>query len=303
MSTRLTLSCLLLPIAAAAQQVADTSYRPRVAEPAYQAGTGPLVFLDEAHHNFHRVDGRYAPFVKLLERDGYVVRPNRARFSLATLESARVLVIANAIAAQNDGTNAWVLPNPSAFADDEIAAVRDWVRAGGSLLLIADHMPFAGAADKLGAAFGVVFGNGFVFDSSNNSMLRFRRADGSLGVTPITNGRNPSERIDSVTAFTGSAFRVASGAPLMTLGPGTSLLLPIRAWQFNDSTPRIRTESMLQGTHFPYGNGRVVVLGEAAMLSAQVAGAQRLPMGLNHPEAPQNAQFALNVMHWLSRLY
>ncbi len=301
MSIRFAVSGLLFPVALAAQQIADTSYRPRVAAPAYGIGQGPVVLLDEAHHNFHRVDGRYAPFVRLLERDGYVVRPNRARFSRAALDSARVLVIANALARQND--TSWVLPNPSAFDDDEIAAVRDWVRAGGALLLIADHMPFAGAADKLGAAFGVVFGNGFVFDSSNNSLLRFRRADGSLGVTPITNGRNPGERVDSVTAFTGSAFRLATGMPLMTLGRGTTLLMPVRAWQFSDSTPRIRTESMLQGAHFPYGNGRVVVLGEAAMLSAQVAGPQRNPMGMNHPEAAQNAQFALNVMHWLSRLY
>jgi hypothetical protein len=300
MLTRLP-AVLLAPCVLGAQQIADTSYRPRVAAPAYEIGKGPVVFLDEAHTNFHRVDGRYAPFVQLLRRDGYVVRPNRSRFSRAVLDSARVLVIANALAKQNE--NNWVLPNPSAFDDDEIAAVRDWVRAGGSLLLIADHMPMAGAADKLASAFGVVFGNGFVYDSSNNSLLRFRRGDGSLGVTPITNGRSASERVDSVTAFTGSAFRIASGTPIMTLGAGTVLLMPVRAWQFSDSTPRLRVESMLQGAHFSYGNGRVVVLGEAAMLSAQVAGPQRSPMGMNHPEAAQNAQFALNVLHWLSRLY
>jgi hypothetical protein len=50
--------------------------------------------------------------------------------------------------------------------------------------------------------------------------------------------------------------------------------------------------------------GRVVVLGEAAMLSAQVA---RLPdgseikMGMN-VAGNDNRQFALNVLHWLSGL-
>jgi hypothetical protein len=39
------------------------------------------------------------------------------------------------------------------------------------------------------------------------------------------------------------------------------------------------------------------------MFSAQVAGPQRNPMGMNHPSAPQNAQFLLNVMHWLSGVF
>ena len=45
--------------------------------------------------------------------------------------------------------------------------------------------------------------------------------------------------------------------------------------------------------------GRVVFLGEAAMCTAQVSGAEKNPMGMNHPGANQNAQFCLNVVHWL----
>jgi hypothetical protein len=45
-----------------------------------------------------------------------------------------------------------------------------------------------------------------------------------------------------------------------------------------------------------------VVLGEAAMCTAQLAGPQHVPMGMNNPLAPQNAQFCLNVVHWLSGL-
>ncbi|MCH7766830.1 MAG: hypothetical protein IH916_09770, partial [Acidobacteria bacterium] len=43
-------------------------------------------------------------------------------------------------------------------------------------------------------------------------------------------------------------------------------------------------------------------LGEAAMCTAQVSGPERRPMGMNHPKAPQNAQFCLNVVRWLSGL-
>jgi hypothetical protein len=38
------------------------------------------------------------------------------------------------------------------------------------------------------------------------------------------------------------------------------------------------------------------------MFSAQLAGAERRPMGMNDPRAGQNPQFVLNVMHWLSGL-
>jgi hypothetical protein len=45
-----------------------------------------------------------------------------------------------------------------------------------------------------------------------------------------------------------------------------------------------------------------VFLGEAAMCSAQLAGPQRGPMGMNHPWAPQNPQFCLNTVRWLTRV-
>ena len=61
--------------ALAAQQVADTTFRPPIERPAYPARTGPVVQIDEAHQNFHTATGRYLPFAELLRRDGYVSRP------------------------------------------------------------------------------------------------------------------------------------------------------------------------------------------------------------------------------------
>ena len=46
--------------------------------------------------------------------------------------------------------------------------------------------------------------------------------------------------------------------------------------------------------------GRAAFFGEAAMFSAQLAGADRAPMGMNSPGAEQNAQFVLNLLHWLA---
>lgn len=299
----LALLALLAAPSANGQQVADSSFAPMIARPAFAQGAGPLVLVDEAHTNFHTTDGRYYAFAQLLRRDGYVVRGVREPFTARSLAGARVLVIANALHPRN--ATDWSLPTPSAFTPPEIAAVEAWVRQGGSLLLIADHMPFPGAADSLAAAFGVAFGNGFAVDSAEqNSRFRFSRRNGLLAEHAITNGRGPEERVDSVDSFTGQAFRVAvqDAQPLLTLAPGTVMLLPEVAWQFSAQTRRERVGGQLHGAVLRHGRGRVAVFGEAAMFSAQRAGPQRNPMGMNDPGAPQNAQFLLNVMHWLTGL-
>ena len=282
-----------------AQQVADSSFAPPVGAAAYPAGAGPRVLIDEAHHNFHTLSGRFYAFARLLQRDGYVVAPNAVRFSPEGLAGARILVISNALAAENEDD--WSLPTPSAFDSSEIAAVKAWVTGGGSLWLIADHMPFPGAAGRLAAEFGVLMSNGFALDrSEEDGRMRFARADGSLMDHPVTRGRSVAERVDSIISFTGQAFRVeAPGIPLMKLGRDAVLLLPQVAWQFSRLTPRMSASGMLQGAVLDVGRGRVAVFGEAAMFSAQLAGPRRIPMGMNDRTAPQNPQFVLNVAHWL----
>ena len=283
------------------QQVADTAFRPPIGRPAFASGSGPLVLLDEAHHNFHTADGRYAPFAALLRRDGYRVEPLRERFSRSSLASARVLVIANALDSSNRG--AWARPIALAFTASEVQAVRTWVEGGGSLLLIADHMPFAGAAAALGRALGLEFSDGFAMaDSGDSDPFVFTRADSTLGHHAIADGRSPDERVDSVVTFTGQGFRVTTGTvdPLLRLSEGMVLLEPDTAWVFNEATRRRSAAGWLQGAALEVGRGRVVVLGEAAMFSAQLAGPRRRPVGMNAPEASRNAQLLLNTMHWLT---
>ena len=83
--------------------------------------------------------------------------------------------------------------------------------------------------------------------------------------------------------------------------PGAAVLLrvPVTAVEYvpeGDSLPA-RPAGSAQGLALEYGRGRVVVLGEAAMLTAQVA--RRQPFGMNLPDN-DNARFALHVMRWLS---
>ena len=291
------------------QQRPALDFEPTVDAPAYPRGGGPIVLVDEGHHNFHTlgpttayddahqqvtIPGRYGPFADLLLLDGYVVKSLRSPFSRATLADAQVLVIANALAEAN--VDDWSLPNPSAFADDEIEAIVTWVREGGALLLIADHQPWPAAAARLAEQFGLLFYNG------STERLQFRREIGSLRDHPITQGRGLAEQIDFVLTFSGQAFRFAgdiAGDPLLIIPPNTTLLLH---WDpdldLTDTVPRIRADGMLQGAAVRFGDGRVAAFGEAAMFTAQVD--EEGPMGMNHPEAPQNAQFVLNVLHWLT---
>ncbi len=283
-------------------QQADLSFEPEIPRPAYESGQGPVVQIDEAHFNFHTVEGRYAPFAKLLRRDGYVVQGLAELATADSLGKGDIYVIANAIAESDQ--KGWKLPAEPAFTQQEIGAIRVWVEEGGSLLLVADHMPFPGSVEDLAAAFDVLFGNGFLYDSEDNSKLEFTR-DSGLADHPITEGRDEGERVDSVRTFTGQAFRVERDyEPLLTLPPGSTLKLPITAWKFKPTTPSIPAGGMLQGAVLRVGAGRIAVFGEAAMFSAQewITKDERHLMGMNRPDAEQNPQFLLNVVHWLSGL-
>ena len=107
----------------------------------------------------------------------------------------------------------------------------EWVSSGGSLLLIADHMPFPGAAADLAGAFGILFSNSYAGEVGGDSrILVFQGSDGSLADHPITRGRNPTEHVQSVMTFTGQAFRTeVETSPLLILPRGTELLLPVTA--------------------------------------------------------------------------
>lgn len=274
-----------------AQQVPDTAWRFANPSPRYAAGKGSTVLVDAAHHNFHTLPNRYRPFGNVLAADGYQVKSGDAPVTAAVLQTCKVFVVSNALDSSNLGN--WQLPTPSAFSVAEVQAIRDWVQGGGRLLLIADHMPFAGGAQALGQAFGFEFENCFAFDNRNRNTERFLRSNQSLADNDLTRG------VDTVVTFTGSAFKIPKGAtPILSLKNYT-LSMPRVAWQFDESTPTLPSEGYFQGAYMPVGKGRIVVMGEAAMFTAQLTGPNRSPVGINHPDARQNNRLLLNVIHWL----
>jgi hypothetical protein len=278
-----------------AQQQPDPEFNTSVENPAYKR-EGPRVMFDEAHHNFHTTEGRYKPFVDLLMNDGYRIVRNRQSFSKQRLESYKILVIANALGAEEDDDDG---ADKSAFLDDEIIAVHDWVRNGGALLLIADHAPFGGAASALAEKFGVDMSKGYTFDPENSAtgaptQLIFSRENKLLGNHPILEGRGEAERIKLLRSFTGQSLKGPEGsAGILNLG-STAFDRP--TYGAETSVP---AAGRTQAVAFKFGKGRVVVQGEAAMLSAQISGADKRPMGMNVP-GNDDRQYALNLMHWLS---
>jgi hypothetical protein len=307
---------------AAAQAITDLSFRPSVARPAFLEGRGPVVLVDEGHYNYRTIrptqiphadetmPGRYEPLARLLRQDGYVVRPSDGPFTPEALRGADVLIIAGAMAEAT--VHDFRLPTPSALSTEEVETVDSWVRDGGSLLLVAGTGPPAPAAvEELAERFGVLFVNGIAVPARNEAdwrradWMHFRRTDGSLRDHAITAGRSEEETVDSVMTFGGQAFRTKPGAdvqPLLVFAEPTILVFEVDPFDPLEFAPRMRADGMLQAVTVRHGSGRVALFGEEGMFSAYITRGDRRPIGMNHPGAAQSAQFALNVIHWLSGL-
>ncbi len=289
--------------------MADAGFDTNVARPAY-TDEHPKVLFDEAHRNIHTASGLYKPFAELITNDGYRVFPNEEPFSARGLAGYGVLVIANALGANdaNDGP---------AFTEEESTAVRDWVQAGGSLLLITDHAPTGAAAQNLADRFGVEMSKGMTEDSKNSdpasgdtSQLVFSKDNGLLLEHPITLGRDESEKVSRVMTFTGQALKARENhVAFLQLGDSAqNRPASIQVEKSGGDTrvlinygEPIPASGYAQAVALQLGKGRVVVLGEAAMLTAQLDGKTRKPFGMNVP-GTDNRQLALNIMHWLSHL-
>jgi hypothetical protein len=302
---------------ARAQQMPDTTFRPVMTNPAFPL-RHPRVLFDEAHHNFHTSTGRYLPFARLVRADGFHVIPNLKRLSQPErLSGYDILVIANALGPGVHGDSA----SHPAFTVQECQTIEQWVRDGGALLLIADHAPFGASAEILSMKFGVSMSKGYTVDSlhadtemRNPGVLVYSRENGTLMDHPITLGRDSSERVNRVIAFTGQSLSVPRGSTAFMKLSDSALDLPVgmEQWQGMGEAslpPGRPAGGRAQGVAFHHGKGRVVILGEAAMLSAQIlvlpasdgASAEPIRMGMNRPGI-DNAQLTLNLMRWLAGL-
>lgn len=294
--TLVLLAAAVMACASSTVQVSDPSFDAVVAAPAFR-GNGPRVLFDDAHNNFHRSDGRYAPFVTLLRNDGLTVTSNTARFDRAALANHDLLVIANA-----EGDT----PGAPAFTEEEIGTVVSWIEDGGSLLLVADHSPFGRSANALSERLGVTMLDAHLKDEQHRDpagpspfFILFTRENGLLAEHPITRG------VERVVTFGGQALRIAPDAtPLLRLSPMAQIVRD----RTQPSVSEPVGENAAHGVALTRGRGRVVIMGEAAALTAQVitgdaakaAGVPELRIGMSRTDL-DNKQFALNVVRWLGR--
>lgn len=208
------------------EQLLDREFNPILDDSFIDLGRGKSMYIDAGHHNFHTLDGNFAPFGKVAERMGFEVKSLNQPFNDEVLKHIDVLVIANAL--HEDNVNRWKKPIFSAFTADEVNVIRNWVEQGGRLFLIADHMPFAGAASELAQAFGFKFYDGFAFCKPNQRYDVFTLDNGMLTQHPLT------YRVTSAVSFTGQAFDIHHRAvSIITLDSTYKLLMPDEAWKFS----------------------------------------------------------------------
>lgn len=302
------LTVTLAGASALAQQVPDTTFDVRIERPAWVPGSGPRLVLDEAHHNFHTLDGRYRPFGDLARADGFRVSAGTAPFTRESLRACDVLVIANALGSDDMGDSSAMRP---AFTAGEIATLKTWIEAGGALLLIADHAPMGSAAASLGRALGVDMHSAYTLDPArsapgNPTTIAYVPGGGLDTASAIVRGRAGDPPVRRVVTYTGQSLAGPPGATkLLGLSDEAfDAMVTFGQWQDLDSIPAALRKSAAgraQGLAFELGRGRVVVMAEAAMMTAQLAGpGGRFRVGMN-AAGSDDRQFAINVLRWLGR--
>lgn len=135
---------------------------------------------------------------------------------------------------------------------------------------------------------------------------------GALAPHPVVEGRNPRERIEWIVTYGGQAFLASDDwLPITVFGPGAVSVAPL-SFNFDGAEwhdgPLFSAAGWLNGATRRLEQGRVAILGEGGMCTAQFDDLDGEiddplePYGFNAPQAPYNAQYCLNVMHWLSGL-
>ncbi len=306
-----------------AQMEPDPKADSTVQNPAYKT-SHPKLAIDQAHGNIHTKDELFRPFAELAANDGYQVVANTSVFTKDSLKGIDMLVISNPLGnLSNDNNN-----STPAFTAAECDAVYDWVQHGGMLFLIADHAPIGDAAQPLAQRFGTTLGNNVVFDTNPDNftddhptVLVFSDRNHLLGQSPIMQGRNEAERIHRLVAFTGESVSIPKAATaLLILSPTAGVVFEGKdvepMFDKDASKAKAAREAALRkspagaqsmAVAFPSGKGRVVISGEAGMMTAQIFeekqkdGSMKVVGAMGWEVAGNDdRQYVLNILHWLS---
>jgi hypothetical protein len=260
----------------------DDAFDPPITAPAFRAGKGPVVVVDEKHRNVVSLQTYFRPVGRHLGKDGYRVRPGTGSFTARDLAAARVLIIANAQAPEGSA------PGASAFTDAEVRALEAWVSNGGGLFLIADRAPFGGPARSLAGAFRATL--------DDNTVLRKGvdgKPDGVLTIDVSADGEESHPVFEGVS-------RVVYVVGESLDGPGPILRAPAGTYSgpTNQATDGPSAAGKPLALAFTHGKGRVVIIGDAGIASAFGSAGGQSHRGISEAD---NARFVRNVVRWLSQ--
>lgn len=290
-------------------QQADTTYAPRVNTRTWPDG-GPLVAIDDAHWNAHTAARGFAPFVKLLAADGYVVAGRGNAATPAVFGNAKVVVIGNALgfrgAVQELGQMVRVGLDAlaaDALTDGEADQLETWVREGGSLLLVAEQAPASRAVRSLAERFAVTMHDATVVDPEHSerddpTTIVFTREGRTLAVHPITGTTGRADAIGRVVTFGGQALDGPPHATKLLIFSGTAYETGTTNAGPED---RRAVPGLAQALAIYHGRGKIVVLGDADVITSRLRSTAGLNdrIGLQWPNS-DNELFARRIMAWLS---
>lgn len=272
----------------------------------------PLMLVDRGHNNWYWKPDETDPVMhEFLVESGFQVRSNKGAYTKKVLGGVKIVQTGNAFPPGDNED--WSQPASSAFSTGEINLLQEWVKEGGSLLVVVEHMPFPAAYAGLLSAFGVEVSDGFALDGTkledlsqagiaNAGYLIFHHEDGLLADHPILNGTSGFEKIDFVSTDVGAAFRLPEGAvSLVTLGVGSVSLETGNSWVFDEKTIYRDVTGWSQAGILEHGRGRVAVLGDSFLFTAPgfieppfVEHEKDIQYGKN------NHIFTRNLIRWLT---
>lgn len=294
---------LLISTFSFGQMLNDSPFNASISNPKYKKQKGLKILIDAGHHNFIVEMGLIKPFVDLSTNDGYQPKIDSGVFTSAYLTNYEIVFIPPAMPFKFGSKKE--VTTEITFTPDELAALKDWVNKGGSLMMLSEHAPIDKSMTPLFNTFGIQLSIGAVVDSVNydksikfpnaETLLLFNSSNGLLNSThPIIKGNNPNELVQNIVTYTGSALTGEGYTNIFKLSPSAK----IRKW--SASQPSGGGDSQCLAGNF--GKGKVFALGDCNGFTAMYVntGGAKFSAGMQ-VDAYDWRQFVLNTLHWMSK--